>query len=463
MTVTRSWIWLVIATSAALALLAGCSASSLVQNLVQNSDYIVGTVQQPMTVAAASDTFLLRSSRVFYPDALPADPADLPPLSAEQRREIAELVQNVLGELNATQKRRQQALAAVAGPVNPSLTRTRVIVVDQSQAVAAVDSGGYLAINGRVVQGIYRSALIEVLADDDKPGVPSAERERAAFVAFAEFRTGIDRMSPLLPLSDLKAFTRGARGKGTMAGVGNLIGGGEKADPLDKLMGGMMAGMFGVLEQRIQDMWLSERSAALEASFIGAVRFLLAHELAHLILGHFPLSPQCDAAIARELAADRYATLLGLAAQADRLPRIPMRRGSGGSLHIDGTQGMAALAAKPMPSARQFFGLAYQLAGFDSAMLAVTGCRYPNAKTRLERVDKVEQGGIAWIDLGRMDAALRRADSNSSDAARVQTRFDARRDEVFGEAKQRDPAEAEELKTYEPWWRVLYAAGEAAR
>lgn len=448
-----------IATAALLMSLTGCSVSSL----LNNADYVVDTLQKPATVATARDTFLLRSSRVFYPNALPADPAELPALSAEQRREIAELVQHVLSELNATQHRRQQGLAAVAGPVDTSLARTKVTVVDQSQAVAAVDSSGYLAINGRVVQGIYRSALIEVMADDEKPGVSAAERERAAFREFAEFRTGIDGMSPLQPLSDLKAFTRGTRGEGSMAGVGNLMGGSDKADPLDRMMGGMMAGMFGVLEQRMQDMWLSERSAALEASFIGAVRFLLAHELSHLILGHFPLPPQCDAVIARELAADRYATMLGLSAQADRLPRIPLRRGSGGSLTIEGAQAMTALAIKPVPSARQFFKLAYQLAGFDSVMLAVAGCHYPDAKTRLERVDEIEQGGINWIDLGRMDAALRRADGKSSDPARVQARFEARRDEVFGEVSQRDPAEAEELRIYEPWWRALYAAAEEVR
>ena len=441
---------------AALMLLAGCSVSSL----LNNAGYVVDTLQKPATVAAARDTFLLRSSRVFYPNALPADPAELPALSAEHRRQIGELVQHVLGELTATQSRRQQALGAVAGPVDASSARTKVIVVDQSQAVAAVDSSGYLAINGRVVQGIYRSALIEVMADDDQPGVPSAERERAAFQEFAEFRSGIDAMSPLQPLSDFKAFTRGARGEGSMAGIGNLMVGGEKADPLDKLMGGMMSGMFGVLEQRMQDMWLSQRSAALEASFIGAVRFLLAHELAHLSLGHFPLSPQCDVAITRELAADRHATLLGLSAQADRLPRIPLRRGSGGSLKMEGAQAMTALAMQPVPSARQFFKLAYQLAGFDSVMLAVAGCQYPDAKTRLERVDQIEQGGISWIDIGRMDAALRRADGESGDPTRVQARFEARRDEVFGEAKKRDPAEAEELRIYEPWWRMLYTAAE---
>lgn len=454
----RCWNRSVIVAVAALALLAGCSISSL----VQNSDYIVDTLRRPATVAAARDTFLLRSSRIFYPDALPTDPAELPPLGAAQRREIAELVQHVLGQLNATQQRRQSVLAAVAGPLDPSQAPTRVVVVDQSQAVAAVDSSGHLAINGRVVQGIYRSALLEVLADN-KTAVPAAERERAAFRSFAEFRTGIDGMSPLQPLSDLKAFSRGTRGEGALAGLGGMFGGGENADPFDKLLGGMMSGMFGVLGQRLEDMSLSQRSAALEASFLGAVRFLLAHEFAHLVLGHFPLVPQCDAAVARELAADRLATLLGLLAQADRLPPIPLERGSGGSLRINGAQAMTDLAAQPVPSARQFFRLAYQLAGFDSAMLAVADCRYPDAGARLERVDEVEQGGIAWIDIGRTDAALRRADGQAGDAARVQARFEARRDEVFGDAQRRDPAEVRELKTYEPWWRALYAAGAEAR
>ena len=66
----------------AVSLLSGCS----VQNLIENRAYIADSLQRPATVATARGTFLLRSSRMFYPGDLPRDPQELPSLGAEQRQ-----------------------------------------------------------------------------------------------------------------------------------------------------------------------------------------------------------------------------------------------------------------------------------------------------------------------------------------------------------------------------------------
>lgn len=433
----------------ALALVSGCS----VQNLIQNREYIADSLQRPATVAAARGTFLLRSSRMFYPGDLPRDPQELPRLGADERQALSALVTQALASVNAAQERHLDALRAVTGAVNPQLGRSRVLVVDQDSAVAAVDATGALLISARVVQGIYRSALLQVLAESgDGPGA-----ERAAFQRFAGLRRGIDGMSPLQPLSDLEAFSAGTSAREGLPALFGGMGGGKSGDLLDRMFGTMLAGMGGVLERRMQDLNLSQQSAALESSFMGAVQFLVAHEVGHLVLGHFPLSPVCHEAIARELAADRHAALVSLLVQADSLPGLRLQA-SGGSIGANGADAIQRLSASPAPAVAQFFRHAYGLAGFDANLAAAPGCHYPSPADREAAVGPLYDAGTNLLESARMADGLRRARAQRADPAAQARDFDARFGELQARAARRSAGEVQLLARHEPLLRHLFVS-----
>jgi hypothetical protein len=377
---------LLVAGCAAAAVL-GCSTEEVLTGLVKNREYVADSLTRPLTVSQAKDTFLIRSSRIFYPDGIPKDPAHLPDFTEPQKQAIQSLLQASLQRVQSTQERHAALIAKHFTGFAPPPAKPRLQLLNQGQAVAGTDSSGLVLVDMKVVQAIYRSALLFVLGDERELG---PQQERLAFERFAEMRGGLDGMSGLLPFSDLKGFAQGAREAGGR-------------NPLDAVM----SGLVGVLESRLTDAAFVGESRRLESSFLGAIDFLLAHETAHVALRHFPATDQCALAQQRELDADRHAVLLNLLASYDAAGRIVVTV-SGGSISARGA-GAAAILAEPPQSHEQFFRHAYRLAGFHAALEAAKQCEYPDTAVRVKLAEQFAEPASEIVRSARWAAALRRS------------------------------------------------------
>jgi hypothetical protein len=335
----------------ALLALSSCVISlgvGIADNLIENRAYIADSAERPLTVADARGTFLLKSSHVFYPRGIPIDPSQIPDLTDTELAGIEHMLDTELRRITATQSQHRAFLAAQFPGFDDRRAKAQIEIENQRLAVAATEQSGRMFVDAKVVQAIYRAALLSVLVDEDLKG-SKEERERSAFGKFAEFSQNVEGMSPVLPLNDARGFLSAARhAKGTLE------------DRMDE-------GLRGVLQARLQDMLVVEQSQRLEGSFLGAIDFLLAHETAHLVLGHFPLTTDCNGARDREFEADRYAVLLNGLSHFDRPPVF---------------RANILLISTPPDNYETFFRFAYGLAGFDTLLSPLHECSYPRSDLR---------------------------------------------------------------------------------
>lgn len=346
------------------ALLAACTPMGAVRNIAGNGEQIAGNLRQPGAVAAARNTYLLRSGRVFFPDNEPLQPGRLPDLSDAQVDLITLILETELQGIRDAQSR----LAATLGREFPGHDAARVRLTIEAEARDTAWAGsqpdtGHITIDARVVQAIYRAALIATFAPESEVGtqMPMARREAFAFQRFASFRSYLAAMPSLRLLGDLRAFTRGA-----------------SAPDSDPQLGRALAGASEMMNSRLADSGAIIVSRELEREFLGAIRFMLAHEAGHVALSH-PIAPQsCAQAVANEYAADRYAVVVSNLAAFPRIPGNVLRGGV--LIEPDEAQN------HPSDGARPFFSYAYGLAGFDSRFATLADCRYPSPEERLAAI-----------------------------------------------------------------------------
>lgn len=339
--------------------LSSCAVSlsgGVVDNLIENRAYIADSAVRPLTVADTRGTFLMKSSRIFYPRGIPGDPGLIPDLTEAELTGIEHMLEVELTRVTATQSQHRGLLVAQFPGFDDRRARVHLEIKNQRLAFAATEQSGRMFVDAKVIQAIYRAALLSILVGENFVGTKE-ERERLAFAKFAQFSQQLEGMSPVLPVSDARGFAKRAwQAKGTL---------------LDRIENGL----DGLLAARLHDMALVEQSQSLERSFLGAIDFLLSHETAHLVLGHFPLATDCEDARARELVADQYAVLLVGLARFDRLP-LTMKQASNGWINLFGISAAIPDGYEP------FFRFAYGLAGFDSVMGSVPECSYPPSDER---------------------------------------------------------------------------------
>jgi hypothetical protein len=344
-------------------LLASCTSASILSNVIDNREYIGDTLNRPLSVADARGTFLLKSSRLFYPHGIPDDSDTIPPLTGKELGEIDRMLSERLSRIMSIQEKHRALLIDHYPGFDIARAKVKLAILSQGTAVAATESSGRMFIDAKVVQAIYRSALLSVLVERTTPSI-GKEQEREAFAEFADFNKKLGEMSSFLPLSDLSGFTKGVEQAKDSGNLGKLFG-----------------GMWGVLESRLRDMHIVSQSQSLEDSFLGAMEFLLAHEMAHLVLGHYPASELCAEAQERELIADRYAVLLNVLSSYENAAKVELTENADGSLSSRGRGATGLLFVAP-DSFAQFFKHAYELAGFDGLMQSIADCRYPPSSDR---------------------------------------------------------------------------------
>lgn len=398
--------------------LSSCSTESVIQNVFQNREYIADTLQRPVSVADARGTFLLKSSRIFYPNGIPQDPSVLPQLTAAQIKEIERLLERVIERVSLTQRRHAPLLARTFSGLDITRGIVGITILSQGQAIAATEKSGRMYVDGKVVQAIYRSALLAVLVDDETVGA-GKDREQLAFARFSEFNNKLGGMSSFLPLSDINGFAKSAK---------RNEGGG--------LLDNMMFGAFGILETRLNDMALMEQSRALEEAFLGAIEFLAAHETAHLVLGHFPLTGVCADARTREFDADQYAVLVNAMAQFDSVSKITLDRVDSGGFSASGAAARS-LMFRPEQYYRQFFRHAYGLAGFDSMFAGIVECAYPPYTEREKTAQPYSEIVKEIIEDARWADGLRRSGDRGAREALGSSPFESYYDSMRNDAKKR--------------------------
>ncbi|MBO9408636.1 hypothetical protein J7399_14455 [Shimia sp. R9_1] len=290
------------------------------------------------TKRALQESFLFKSADIFYPNGVPDDPADLPLLKKAQVREIEDFLK---AALNAN----QSVLGVIGENVyNREPTRALAAKIRASNTgfpVVSVNRNGVITVDTKIVQAAYRSALAsnlrEAQAFDDFFGEIEARSDREVIAEFLRIKKIVDE-------------TRGR-----------------------SLIGDLSTGLE-------DDSWSVLTEAAfltidLEQSFFGVLSFMLAHELAHVELGHIDLldteALTCKRLVEVELEADEKALeTTFFSAQAQLSPA--------------GVFFFPDMFASRL-GASDFFNLTYEYANFSGA--GVRGCEYPSREARIAALE----------------------------------------------------------------------------
>ncbi len=360
--------------------LAGCTPTNIAQNVIANRHEIARNLNQPFAVHSARNTYLLRSGEVFYPSTGPL-PAGLPELTDDQRKALKQILLIELQNIKAVQVRH----AALLAQKFPGHDATRVqIALDMSEndrpfAVSDATSGA-VTVDAKVVQAIFRAAIIATYADDPDHPLESAQ-QAIAFKHFQAFRYSLGDLPSLALKTDVEALAKG--------------------DPMQ------------MLNQRLAQAGVMLDSKMLEARFLNAIRFMLAHEAGHVALDHSVSPTTCDEAQRNEATADRYAVLVSALSAYDQAKPIVVKKGSSQMFWSQITPLEETILAAP-DGASEFFDFAYTLAGFDLKLSALPGCAYPTSAARAEILKPYSNAYFMVFDNAQDNEALRRFGSSEA-------------------------------------------------
>jgi hypothetical protein len=356
------------------ALLAVCTPMTAVCGAAGDRERSAGHSSERSLLAAARNTYLLRTGRVFFPDDQPVRPDVLPELTPTQIALIAEILASELEQIQTAQRTH----AAMLAREFPGHDATRVALsIEPTLTGAAMansqPNSGRIRIDARVVQAIYRAAMINAfdpIRDEAGADVPDAaetqRRQQRAFNEFDQFHRQVINLPSSPALSDLRAL--------------------RTPNPeRERALGRLMSDGLAMIEARFEMLDTLLRSQRLERLFLGAIRFMLAHEAGHVALAH-PVSPaDCGQAIANELTADRYAVLVSDLAAFPRI-RDTMRHGSAPLAPYASVTSFTDYVPEPSDGHAPFFKYAYGLAGFDLRFDTVPNCLYPTPAVRVAAI-----------------------------------------------------------------------------
>jgi hypothetical protein len=305
---------------------------------------------------AMEASFLFKSADIFYPDGkIPEDPSTLPRLGPESVRLIQRTVDSLVKGTIKTHDELETLFGAREFKMNVRLDNKGMIA-------AQVDETGELLLDVKIVQALYRAAIVSAFrAEIDLARVRND-------VAIDAPLTAADQDLAIAKLLEIRQEVRQTRGKSMV---------GDLASSMRDDMEGSWFSMSRLAEQ-------SERA---QAHYVYQLLFLVSHETGHMALGHHEgsLAPDdCQGFRDREEEADLYAAI-----------QVAMQ-----------TRQMAAYdmfgMMSPVPSAssgiKDFFELAYTFSGFDSVQHSA-GCQYAPPEERLKAANEV----FAVVRSGQID------------------------------------------------------------
>lgn len=354
--------------AAALVALSGCSGGPS-----QADENVPPERARAAAQEAIRGFFVVKALVLFYPQGLPEDPDALPPVSDRDAEAIEELLDQVLDLIITIHRAATDQLEVigrrpvVADPtVSVRLTRT-------GQPIAAVrlrPSTSTIDIDIRTVQTIYRSVLVAQLR-------PAATGTASPEAIAERLRRARDPLNPSFERERLQAFMYfvnwASTGSGSIA-VGDAQMRGRAAVHFPEI-GVAFTSAFRELASDPEYQWVIPWLVLkqTEERFLDILGFLLAHELAHVVLAH-------DRQMAE--ARDECATFQLLESQADEYATWLLGFFSGDERDLDlGVLGY-----------QDFFRYTYEIAGFEKYRPA-TGCAHPDVGSRVQALNKVK-GGI---------------------------------------------------------------------
>jgi hypothetical protein len=303
-------------------------------------------------------SFLFTSLSIFYPDGVPLDPRTLPPINRRRESAINETYTAHLKQTLQLHRTVASDLGVLFDRPIPKELRAKLHVESdegrRNVPRARMEANGDLVVSTKVAQALFRTAIVlgmqsgeiggprfmdegEPLPDD------SVERERALIQQFNE----------------LVAKTRAAKGQTVVADVFEGFG-----------------------DEELEGAWFTMADLAMTSNVVhqhynAPIRFLIAHEVGHLALGHFSQqAPATDrACYMLEREADLYAIALVAywpdLQQADELAK--------------------QFVADLLPwGHEEFFSTTYDLAEFAPAAGSAS-CAYQSAAERLAFLEQAKE------------------------------------------------------------------------
>lgn len=335
-----------VSIAASFALLASCIT-------VESSGTSSGQMKKAMEAS-----FLFKSADIFYPDGkIPDDPATLPQL--EQKS--VDLIQKTVDSLIDQTLKSHRENAKLFGDRQ---FKMRVRLQNEGAIAARIDETGELQLDAKIVQAIYRAAIVSAYRTEiDLTRVKNR-------VPFTAPLTAAEQGIAIAKLLEIRQQVRQTRGRSMVGDMASSM----SDDGFD--------GSWFTMSK------LAEQSDGAQSHYVFQLLFLVSHETGHMALGHHEESHaagDCQAFRDNEKEADLYAAIQ-VAMQTRQLAVYDMF-------------GMMS----PVPSAstgiEDFFGLAYTFSGFDSVPPPTGGCEYAPPHDRAKAANEV----FATIRSGQID------------------------------------------------------------
>jgi hypothetical protein len=325
------------------------------------------------------DSYLFKSAKRFYPEGAPKDPARISPnLNGQQLIPIQEELITIASALRKTHEKKFAALTAYRMPQMKKKVDSRIEVISKQSTAANTDENGRITIDVRVLQSIFRGAVLETYLENRQ----STSREDLPPTPKYGFEDAYD---PKTATAD------------QVAAIEQLL---RLVEEIEKMPGHSIIGDFAgaMRDDGFESSWfkmanLKSSSLGLQTKYAGAIMFLLAHEQGHLVLDHharwnslkrdptamgsgYDANKLCDVRRSFEAEADAYALLL--------LSPYLTERGVG-MLPSLGGLGLFDDMLRNSVGFRNFFIYGYNLSGFNENK--GQACVYETNRARLQRLE----------------------------------------------------------------------------
>lgn len=293
--------------------LSGCTSTDVLEGALEEATplqrLIVKGSLEAITVANLRSSYLFQSAEIFYPEGIPSDPAELPPMSAEDLARLEKFLARSL----ATAERRYSSNVAVLSQAIGLADKTRklnlsIVLADDPEPIAQTFAASEITISSRMVQALYRATLVQalqerLLSEEDRKKLSAVEAERAALHAFEEIRHAMAELNPVSSVRQVQTLVTK-----TLQARGNT---------LDRIV----IGAFETAAEEFDKLILLAASDSLKETFDDALLFVAWHEVGHVALGHFDNSQlhstlgtneeACEKRRKAELDSDKFAVVLG--------------------------------------------------------------------------------------------------------------------------------------------------------
>lgn len=347
-------------------------------SLLQVSGCITVSVQGESTGQMKKkvlESHFFKDAALFYPDEKLGDPEEIPPLKSKNILSLQHDLEDTLKDIFRFHKTHQQTLRSIFRDAVEGVPQATVIVTNNDLPEAQTTSSGEITIDVRVIQSMLRAALLNTY----KVEVQLHRINTNSEISAHNFSPEEEKIAINTFLSKRSRFNK--------TPSRSLIGDLMKTDPLTP----SSSGSYDWFEMNK----LIEEFDDIALRYEVQRYFLLAHEVGHLVLGHFGPAPflltdkerdpedDCAERRALERAADVYAgTLITLATHDYAMKDI---------------LGLFS-RSKISDGFDTFFSYAYDYAGFKNTDGSQSCINYPPPEQRQTAVqlmyDEIRKGQI---------------------------------------------------------------------